>query len=225
MRCDALMNQDAHIETILDNQSMQTKHDYRIRLTISLDCVRYLLRLGLPFRGHDESEDSLNPALESGKISCGRGLHQESCLQRAGDTRWGSHYRSLVSLISMFSAVGDALDVINDDDVTTSMQKVEIEYLLKMMHCFDFVLNLHMMKFILEISNELSHALQRRDQDIVNAMDLVRVCKYRLQAARDDRWDSLFEEVCNFCDQHSIDIPNMNDTFIHFDSRGRPVRK
>ncbi|CAH9063619.1 unnamed protein product [Cuscuta europaea] len=94
-----------------------------------------------------------------------------------------------------------------------------------MMHCFDFVLNLHMMKFILGISNELSHALQRRDQDIVNAMDLVRVCRYRLQASRDDRWDSLFEEVCNFCDQHSIDIPNMNDTFIRFDSRGRPVRK
>ncbi|PNX59718.1 zinc finger MYM-type protein 1-like, partial [Trifolium pratense] len=33
---------------------------YRRRLTASIDCLRYLLRQGLPFRGHDESITSSN---------------------------------------------------------------------------------------------------------------------------------------------------------------------
>ena len=42
------------------------------------------------------------------------------------------------------------------------------------------------MKNILGITNELSLALQRREQDIVNAMTLVKVDKHRLQTMRDD---------------------------------------
>ena len=36
----------------------KTKSDYRIRLNTSIDVVRFLLRNGLSFRGHDENEDS-----------------------------------------------------------------------------------------------------------------------------------------------------------------------
>jgi hypothetical protein len=37
-----------------------TKEDYLLRLNTSIDVVRYLLRQGLAFRGHDESKESLN---------------------------------------------------------------------------------------------------------------------------------------------------------------------
>jgi len=36
------------------------KNDYRIRLNASIDVSRHLLHQGLPFRGHDESEESTN---------------------------------------------------------------------------------------------------------------------------------------------------------------------
>ena len=44
------------------------------------------------------------------------------------------------------------------------------------------------MKNILGITNELSIALQKtkKNQDIVNAMDLVKVSKQRLQVKRED---------------------------------------
>ena len=55
---------------------------------------------------------------------------------------------------------------------------------------FEFVFTLHLIKNILGITNELSIALQKKkknqNQDIVNAMDLVKVSKQRLQVMRDD---------------------------------------
>jgi hypothetical protein len=36
---------------------------------------------------------------------------------------------------------------------------------------YDFVLTFHLMKNVLDISNELSQTLQKKDQDILNAMN------------------------------------------------------
>ncbi len=44
----------------MQKQSDQARSDYRIRLNASIDCIRFLLRQGLAFRGHDESETSKN---------------------------------------------------------------------------------------------------------------------------------------------------------------------
>lgn len=50
--------------TKIDNVIMKvSKKDvllYKTRLTYSLRCLRFLLKQGLPFRGHDESEESTN---------------------------------------------------------------------------------------------------------------------------------------------------------------------
>jgi hypothetical protein len=78
------------------------------------------------------------------------------------------------------------------------------------------------MKEVLGITNELSLALQRKDQDIENAMSLIKVAKDRLQAMRDDGWSCLFEEVSSFCMKHDINIPNMEDRFI---LQGKSARK
>jgi hypothetical protein len=42
------------------------------------------------------------------------------------------------------------------------------------------------MKSVLGITNELSDALQKKDQNIVNSMTLVKVSKQRLQVMRDE---------------------------------------
>ncbi|XP_028070321.1 zinc finger MYM-type protein 1-like [Camellia sinensis] len=59
-KCQDLLNQNQHIETIFFKQSNQARIEYRTRLNSSVDCVKFLLRQGLAFRGHDESEKLSN---------------------------------------------------------------------------------------------------------------------------------------------------------------------
>ncbi|KAL5537689.1 hypothetical protein UlMin_046009 [Ulmus minor] len=74
-KCEALMKEKQHIETIIYKQSKQAKKEYHIRLKASFDCVRFILRQGLAFLGHDESDNSLNQgvilknALENMKLT------------------------------------------------------------------------------------------------------------------------------------------------------------
>ena len=58
--CQDLMNQKQHIEVCLSNHFNETQADYRLRLTASVDCIRFLLRQGLAFRGYCEFEKSIN---------------------------------------------------------------------------------------------------------------------------------------------------------------------
>ncbi|KAF8392182.1 hypothetical protein HHK36_022524 [Tetracentron sinense] len=58
--CQDLMNQKQHIRTVVRKQLDQFRRDYRVRLNASIDCIRFILRQGLTFRGHDESEESNN---------------------------------------------------------------------------------------------------------------------------------------------------------------------
>ncbi|XP_058775052.1 uncharacterized protein LOC131649300 [Vicia villosa] len=61
------------------------------------------------------------------------------------------------------------------------------------------------------ITNELSNVLQRKDLNIVNAMELVDVVKARLATMRDSGWDNLFADVQEFCVSKCIPVPNMDD--------------
>ncbi|XP_026410496.1 zinc finger MYM-type protein 1-like [Papaver somniferum] len=156
-------------------------------------------------------------ALCSGEIVSGRGLNQESTLKRAGDTRWCSYHNTIVSLINIFSSVVTLLE----DLAVDSDKKFEAKVLLDSMQNFNFVFSLHLMKTILGITNDLSKALQRKDQDIANAMKLVTVCKERLQLMRDEDWDSMLSEVSSFHTRNRVKIPDMNDVFQR---EGRPRR-
>ena len=82
----------------------------------------------------------------------------------------------------MFSTVVDVLEIIKEDDL--SDQKVEARSIMRSILSFEFVFTLYLMKNILGITNELSIALQKNknkykknNQDIVNAMDLVKMSK------------------------------------------------
>ncbi|KAL4600486.1 hypothetical protein ACB092_11G202000 [Castanea dentata] len=113
--------------------------------------------------------------LENGVRRSGQGLNQETNLKRPGDTRWRSYYGTILNLILIFSAVADVLEIIEEDGL--SDQKVEAQSIMRSILSFEFVFALHLMKNILGITNELSITLQKKNQDIVNAMDLVKVSK------------------------------------------------
>jgi len=114
---------------------------------------------------------NVRKALRKGETSSRQGLNQETSLKHVVDTRWGSHYATLV-----YSAIVDVLEIIKDDGSNVD-QRVETNGLLHLIKDFDFAFILHLMKNVLGISNELSHALQRKDQGIINVMNLVSITK------------------------------------------------
>jgi hypothetical protein len=151
-------------------------------------------------------------ALKNNEISTGRGLNKEMNLKRPDETRWSSHYGAAISFITMFSFVINMVEDIVEVGLN-SEQRVDANILIQSLQTFDFAFNLHLMRNVLGITNELSQALQRKDQDILNAMKLVEISKLRLQVMRKDGWNSLFEEVSKFCARNNIVVPNMDELY------------
>uniref|UniRef100_A0A2N9G1E3 DUF4371 domain-containing protein n=1 Tax=Fagus sylvatica TaxID=28930 RepID=A0A2N9G1E3_FAGSY len=52
-------------------------------------------------------------SVHNGELPSGQGLNQETSLKRSCDTRWSSHYNTLISLIDMFPSIVDVLDVVD----------------------------------------------------------------------------------------------------------------
>jgi hypothetical protein len=55
------------------------------------------------------------------------------------------------------------------------------------------------MLLILGYTNELSECLQRRDQHIPAAIDLVQMANNIIQELRSHGWDALLQKVISFC--------------------------
>ncbi|VFQ83644.1 unnamed protein product [Cuscuta campestris] len=142
----------------------------------------------------------------------GRGSNQESSLRRPGDTRWGSHYSTIVSVISLFSPIVSLVNIIQNDPKNDSV-RTEASAILFAMEDFEFVFILHLMEMVLSITYELSQSLQRKDQDLANAIALVRVAKVRLQNLKSVKFDVLLDLTTEFCKKHDVDIPNMGDFY------------
>ena len=133
----------------------------------------------------EQQQIALMEALENDEIVSGKGLNQETNLKRPGDARWGSHYGTLLSMISMFSSIVKVIEIILEDG-TYPESRGEGNLLLAQIQSFDFIFCLFLMRQVLGVTNDLSQALQRKDQEIVNAMDLVRACKQQLQMMREN---------------------------------------
>ena len=118
--------------------------------------------------------------LESGEINTGKGLNQECSLARPGDTRWGSHLKTFPRILVMWEAVIDILEIVRKDSVKPTSNGGAFGLIGKM-ESFDFVFIMHLMIQLLSITDCLSRALQRKDQDIVEAMHLIIDVKEQLQ--------------------------------------------
>ncbi|PNX86157.1 HAT family dimerization domain containing protein [Trifolium pratense] len=150
--------------------------------------------------------------IEEGQIETGSGKNQQSSIARAGDTLWGSHFRTLTSLITLYSPIIGLLEEVQND--TTFEKHGETLYLLDMLQSFDFIFMLHLMIEILGITNSLNVALQRHDQDLSNALSLVNDSKDELQELRNDGWEKLVTKVVKVCNNLDIDVPDMDATYM-----------
>nr|XP_051178678.1 uncharacterized protein LOC127293152 [Lolium perenne] len=162
----------------------------------------------------DINLEEMSKALGCGQLTTGTGLNQEQCLQRPGDTRWGSHGKTLKSLVDLFHSVIKVLEFVGEED-TDRTNRDQANGLLVYFQSFDFVFYLHLMLTILTTTNTLSLALQRKDQDIVNAMKCVKSTRDVLSELREYGWESLLAEVHSFCEKHDIEELDMEEAYIN----------
>ncbi|XP_021760658.1 zinc finger MYM-type protein 1-like [Chenopodium quinoa] len=159
-------------------------------------------------------------ALDLGEIESGQGLNQEMGLGRPGDTRWGSHYKTVANVTSLYSTIVKVLEKIGANKIYKE-DRVKAITIMDTFESFEFIFMIHLMSKIFGITDKLCQALQRGDQDIVNAMSFVTLTKERLQKMREHGWDDFLDLVTCFCVKHNIDVPGMSDLYV---PRGRSKR-
>ena len=57
-KSEDLLKEKQHIQSVLVKQSNKDKFEYRVQLSVIVDCIRFLLCRGLAFCGYDESQGS-----------------------------------------------------------------------------------------------------------------------------------------------------------------------
>ncbi|XP_052197277.1 uncharacterized protein LOC127804454 [Diospyros lotus] len=132
---------------------------------------------------------------------------------RAGATRWSSHFASVKRFIEMFGSTCTLLENLINEGSNNSIRG-EAKGALKVMKTFDFAFILLLMHEVLEKSDILCQALQMKDQDILNAMHFVSSTKLLLQEMCDDRWESFIWYVVEFCRSNDIDVPELTDRYM-----------
>ncbi|KAH1262735.1 Zinc finger MYM-type protein 1 [Glycine max] len=160
----------------------------------------------------DKQVSQFAKLIEEDQIETSSGLNQELSIARAGDTRWGSHFRTLTSLMTIYGAIIEVLEEVGKD---TSFEKYgETMLLLDVLQSFDFIFMLYMMVEILGFTNDLSVALQKRDQDLLNVLSLVKATKEELQEMRNDGWEELISKVMEIFNKHDIDVPDLDAPYV-----------
>uniref|UniRef100_A0A0D3BKF9 DUF4371 domain-containing protein n=1 Tax=Brassica oleracea var. oleracea TaxID=109376 RepID=A0A0D3BKF9_BRAOL len=211
---------------------------------------QYLLRQGLPFRGHDESMESANKgnfvellkytatqnelvskvvlenAPKNNQMSADVSTKEQVAVvfrfvdkkgafnSKAGTTRWGSHYKHLLRLADLFTSIIKVLEHVERDG-SDGIKRCHANGLLRYFHTFDFVFYLQFMLLLLGLTNNLSMALQRKDQDILNAMSLVKSTKQQLYKLRDNGYNSIIGNVNSFCEKNKTELLIMEEEFVN----------
>ncbi|KAG5574794.1 hypothetical protein H5410_054928 [Solanum commersonii] len=96
--------------------------------------------------------EQLEELLILGEVHTGRGLNQECGLQRPGDTRWGSHCRTLDNLIVLFPSVIHVLEFTGCECPNYTYRLIA-KTLMDTIKKFDFAFMLHLMWKVLMMTN------------------------------------------------------------------------
>ncbi|KAK1368824.1 hypothetical protein POM88_034916 [Heracleum sosnowskyi] len=98
--------------------------------------------------------------------------------------------------------------------VSDTIDSNKAQSITHLLMSFDFVFVAHLMVAIFGITNELNVALQKHDQDIVNAMAMVDITKTSLQKLRDEGWNFHMDKVTSFLVKYGVEVPNMEANYI-----------
>ncbi|XP_024965958.1 zinc finger MYM-type protein 1-like [Cynara cardunculus var. scolymus] len=157
-------------------------------------------------------KDRVQEAICKCEIDTGTGKYQELSLIRAGDTQWGSHYKTILNLIVLFPNIVEVLRYVEEDG-DNGFSRTQATGILAYFKTFDFVIYLHLMFHILEVTDLLSQALQKKDQDILEAVSLIRGTKQLLQQFRETGFHPLLKKMYSFCEANGIKALDMEDRY------------
>ena len=104
------------------------------------------------------------------------------------------------------------LDSIKED--TNSIERLKVESIAFGFTRFDFIFVAQLLLKIFGFTNQLNLSLQRKEQDIVNAMRPINVTIEQLQNLRDEGWYSHLEKVTSFSNKYDIFVPKMDDIYV-----------
>ncbi|XP_073051207.1 uncharacterized protein [Primulina eburnea] len=180
---------------------------------------------------HTAQRNEIEYMFSIGERDSGSGANQIGNLQRAGATRWSSHYDSVKSLIGMYTATCNVFEVLSDYSPNGRV-KAEVQGIYRNMASFEFVFILHLMHKIMRTTDTLCQILQRKSQDILTAITFVTTTKTCLQEFRECGWNEFLQEVKVFCSRNEIDVPDLDclykigrscrqttiEHYYHFDS-------
>ena len=96
--------------------------------------------------------------LELGDCETGKGLNQEMGLGKPRDTRWGSHYKIVMHIISLYPSILKVLIRV-DKERSQGTESINAQTMLTTFKSFEFVFMAHLMQTILGYTNDLNHVL------------------------------------------------------------------
>ncbi|XP_022004380.1 uncharacterized protein LOC110901931 [Helianthus annuus] len=208
----------------VDNENIQANDDVDAspnvdndNPTTSIPTTRGIIDLNdLPSDPHDRPPiTSYHPnqiELLEGEIKTGKGLNQEVSLARPGDTRWGSHHRTIISLLRLFPEVVTVLQYVKEDG-DCSQQRTNAKGILSYFKKLEFVFYMHLMGDILSYTNALSKHLQQKGKDLLEAANLINGTKRALNALRQNGFEPMLEKVTSFCKKYNITMLDMSESY------------
>lgn len=171
--------------------------------------------IGAPCKMSDQGiqleHERLVSELVSGERESGKGRNKEASSAWPKDTHWGSYYLTMHRLCYLWPSVEQVLDNVCDY-ATYSEDRATAESVMEKMYNYEFVFVLHLMKYLLGITIELSLVLQQKDQNIVQVVSLIRSVKIQLQSFRKDGWEVIVDQVNRFCELNHIPLIDMNES-------------
>uniref|UniRef100_A0A0D3EB51 TTF-type domain-containing protein n=1 Tax=Brassica oleracea var. oleracea TaxID=109376 RepID=A0A0D3EB51_BRAOL len=147
----------------------------------------------------ESNRKRMEEGISKGTIKTGTGLNQDLSLKKPGNTRWGSHYKTLLRLGEMFPCIIEVLEHIQTEGMDGSKRQQAFG-LLKYFHTFDF----------------------KRDQEILNAVSLVGSTKRQLQKLKDEGWENFVATVYSFSENNKTEVLDMEEEFV---DSSRPRKK
>ncbi|XP_024979010.1 zinc finger MYM-type protein 1-like [Cynara cardunculus var. scolymus] len=127
-------------------------------------------------------KDRVQEAIGKCEIDTGTGKYQELSLIRAGDTRWGSHYKTILRLIALFPNVVEVLQYVEEDG-DNGFSRTQATDLLKLSELYsqDFS---HMERIALEKQFNMYYLIVRQDKRFANLSGIVELSRLLVETKK-----------------------------------------
>ncbi|XP_024979014.1 uncharacterized protein LOC112516227 [Cynara cardunculus var. scolymus] len=225
-KCEDLVNQNQSIVIALRKQTELMKTEYHMRLNAPVEVCRYLLENALRFRGNNESEKSMYKGLFLGTLKLiGRtnGETEKVILQNAPKNNQLTSPKIQKDLVTCFAEevlkgvigeIGDDVFALLVDESSDVSRKEQMAVVLRFVDKVGvvqerFVFKKDFSAFFMSWIHLL------KDEDILEAIDLIGTTKGQLQMLRENGFDQVLEKCYSFCDKHKIVKLDMAEAYVN----------